>query len=69
MDENGEILLLHASKNNTCPLILSCALYTLHTPFPPRQFNLRGRIYVPKYLSLSQTLSRFMDDKFGRYEE
>ena len=30
MDENGEILLLHASKNNARPLVLPCALYTLH---------------------------------------
>ena len=29
MDENGEILLLHASKNNVRPLVLPCALYTL----------------------------------------
>ena len=29
MDENGEILLLHASNNNMHPLILPCALYTL----------------------------------------
>ena len=29
MDENGEILLLHASKNNMRPLIPPCALYTL----------------------------------------
>ena len=29
MDENGEILLLHASKNNARPLVLPCALYTL----------------------------------------
>ena len=29
MDENGEILLLHASKNNVRPLILPCALHTL----------------------------------------
>ena len=29
MDENGEILQLHASKNNARPLVLPCALYTL----------------------------------------
>ena len=29
MDENGEILLLHASKNSARPLVLPCALYTL----------------------------------------
>ena len=34
MDENGEILLLHASKNNACPLVLPCALYTLSCRAP-----------------------------------
>lgn len=29
MDENGVILLLHASKNNALPLIVPCAPYTL----------------------------------------
>ena len=29
MDENGEILQLHASKNKARPLILPWALYTL----------------------------------------
>ena len=31
MDENGEILLLHASKNKARPLVLPWALYTLST--------------------------------------
>ena len=29
MDENGEILLLHASKNKARPLVLPWSLYTL----------------------------------------
>ena len=31
MDENGEILLLHASKNNTRPFVLPCAQLAQYT--------------------------------------
>ena len=67
MDENGEILLLHANKNNACPLVLpwfddfEISTKMLHRGYDtsrflrlvsPRRLKLATNIFSPLFMSL-----------------